>query len=265
MRKESGPWRNGGGSHTAFVTPNDQKRLNALFSHERALYNGLIDIFESRTRVFPQMIFDISATERKLFAEVAARGIKWKDVDPNPLSWPTSLHKVRQELTESKKGLKINGQMDLMLQELGKLNYSVLPNTKRMMVNTVMEFYQHQADIIKDPQHSELIEVAYRVPPANLTRMDEKLKRHCQVVRTDVQVKYDNQEDKTLITCPLTINPIVVPGINLNERGNWNVMVVRQESGRYVDYNTPWLVEFKQTNNQYLLKLIDIGSGRVPK
>lgn len=265
MKKEAGQWRKSGGNHTAYVDPSDQKRLNVLFAHERALYNGLIDIFESRTRVFPQMIFDISASERKMFAEVAAHGIKWKEVANKPETWPTSLSKVRQELSESKKGAKINGQFELMLEELSKLNYSVLPNTKRIMINTILEFYQHQADIIKDPQHSDLVEVAYRVPPTNLTRMDDRLKRHAQVVRSDVKIKYNNQEDTSEISCPLTIKPMVVHGANLNERGNWNLMVIRQESGRFVDYNTPWLVEFRNTNNQYLLKLMDIGSSRVPK
>ena len=258
-------FKRSGGSHTAQVELTDQKRLNTLFAHERALYNGLIDICESRTRTFPKMVFEITPAERKLFCEIAARGLKWRELSSDHANWPSSLSKVRQELAESRNQGKIDGQISLMLDELSKLNFSVLPNTKRLMINTVVEFYQHQAEIMKDPQHSDLVEVAYRVPPANLSRMDDRLKRHAQVVRSDIHLKYNNELEQTEIKTPLTLRPIVVQGVNLNDRGNWNLMVIRQESGRYVDYNTPWLVEFRQTNNQYLLKLIDIGSSRTPK
>jgi hypothetical protein len=136
----------------------------------------------------------------------------------------------------------------------------VLPEVKRIMVTTVMEFYHDQAEILKDPQRSDILEVAYRVPPMNLNRMDERVKRHAQIPRTEVQIKYDNVKDISEVTTPLNLKPIQVPGVNLNERRNWSTMVLRQESGKYVDYNTPWLVEFRQTNNKYLLKLVDIGS-----
>lgn len=260
--KNTRDYQRRGGSFTAEVDLQDQKRLNTLFAHERALYNGLIDIFESRTRVFPKTILGIGTNEKRLFQEVAAQGVNWRQVHNKPEEWSENFRKACGEALNKR---PLDGQINLMLQELSKLNFSVLPDTKRQMVATMIEFYQEQAEIIKDPQNSEIMEVAYRVPPTNLSRMDDRLKRHAQVPRNYVKFKWDHEKDVTEITTPLTINPVRVLGVNLNELNNWSTLILRQESGRYVDYNTPWLAEFRQSNGKYLLKVIDIGSNRGAK
>ena len=87
-----------GGSFTALVDLSDQKRLNTLFRHELGLYNGLIDIFESRTRTFPGLIFGITATERRLFQEVAAQAIDWNKIPEDLNQWPEGLTRLSKEL-----------------------------------------------------------------------------------------------------------------------------------------------------------------------
>lgn len=247
-----------GGSFTAEVSLSDQKRLNTLFAHERALYNAVIDIFESRTRSMPQTILKITPQIRKLFVEVAAQNVNWKQTGVDDSKWPESLRKSCKELISGGK-FTLDGQLNLMLQELSKSTFAVLPNTKRMMLNTMLDFYQEQAQIFAEPQKSDVMEVAYRVPPSNLSRMDDRLKRHAQVPRTDVQIKWSPESDVSEILTPLNLVPLKVQGVNLNNLREWNLMIIRQESGRYVDYNTPWLVEMRASNGKYLLKAIDIG------
>jgi hypothetical protein len=171
------------------------------------------------------------------------------------------LTRLSKELRSTNPNYRLHPQLNLMLQELSKLKgLAVLPDVKRTMIGTVMEFYHDQAEILKDPQRSDILEVAYRVPPSNLPRLDDRVKRHAQIPRTEVHIRYDNVNDISEVKTPLNLKPIQVPGVNLNERRNWSTMVLRQEAGRWVDYNTPWVVEFRQTNNKYMLKLIDIGS-----
>lgn len=247
-----------GGSFTAEVSLSDQKRLNTLFAHERALYNAVIDVFESRTRSMPQTILKINPHVRKLFVEVSAQNVNWKSVGSHVHKWPESLRKKCADVISGEQ-MNLDGQLNLMLQELSKSTFAVLPNTKRMMLNTMLDFYQEQAQIFAEPQKSDVMEVSYRVPPSNLSRMDDRLKRHAQVPRTDVQIKWSPDTDVSEITTPLTLSPIRVHGVNLNNLREWNLMIIRQESGRYVDYNTPWLVEMRSSGGKYLLKAIDIG------
>lgn len=248
-----------GGSFTAEVSLSDQKRLNTLFAHERALYNAVIDIFESRTRSMPQTVLNMTPAIRKLFVEVAAQNVAWKQMGSDITKWPESLRKSCADLIGSG-NLNLDGQVNLMLQELSKSTFAVLPNTKRMMLNTMLDFYQEQAQIFAEPQKSDVMEVAYRVPPSNLTRMDDRLKRHAQVPRTDVQIKWSPEQETSEILTPLNLEPMRVHGVNLNNLRDWNLMLIRQESGRHVDYHTPWVVEMRQSQGKYLLKAIDIGT-----
>jgi hypothetical protein len=250
-----------GGSFTAEVSLSDQKRLNTLFAHEREMYNSIIDVFESRTRSMPQTILNINAQVRKLMVEVSALGMDWKKLGHTPDAWPPQLKKSCELMLKQGK-LQLDGQHNLMMQELSRRNWSVLPNTKRMMLNTMIDFYQEQAQIFAEPQRSDVMEVSYRVPPSNLSRMDDRLKRHAQVPRTDVQIKWVPEQEVSYVETPLNLEPLRVPGVNLNNLRDWNIMLLRQESGKWVDYQTPWLVEMRQSNGKYLLKAIDIGSRR---
>lgn len=235
----------------------DQKRLNTLFAHERAQYNQIIDCFESRTRSMPDVILQMTPGIKQLFREVLASGVPWTQLQNN---WPDQLRKSCGEL----KDINLHAQHGLMLQELTKRSWSVLPQTKRRMLWSMMDFYQDQARIFAEPQHSDLMEVSYKVPPTNITRMDERLKRHAQVSKSDVRIVHVPDTHMSEIHTSLTHKPLLVHDVNLNHLKDWDLMLVRQEGGRYVDYQTPWLVEFKSTQGKYLLKAIDIGGRNSP-
>jgi hypothetical protein len=235
----------------------DQNRLNTLFAHERAQYNQVIDCLESRTRSMPDVILQMTPGIKQLFREVLASGQPWTKLQRD---WPLLLKKVCGDL----KDFKLHAQHDLMLQEITRRNWSVLPQTKRRMMWSMLDFYQDQARIFAEPQHSDVLEVSYKVPPSNLNRMDERLKRHAQVARSDVRIVYVPDLHMSEIHTSLTHKPLCVHEVNLNHLKDWDLMLVRQEGGRYVDYQTPWFVEFKSTQGKYLLKAIDIGGRNSP-
>lgn len=248
-------------SHTAVIDENDQKRLNQFFRHELALYNTLIEAFESRTRAFPSQISSITDREIDLFATLAEFNLQIKD-----LADPSGLHKkvadTRQALCDKNGVLQIAGHWQFLINSVLKEKLAVLPATKRLMIETICKFYREQADILKDPQNSYITEISYRAAPSNLAKLDTSGKRHAQILRKDTKIRYINEQDISEIIIPLCLKPIFVPNVNLNERQGWNMMIVRQEPGRYVDHATPWLVEFRNTNNQYLIKLSDFGSRK---
>ena len=242
-------------SHIAEIDSDDQRRLNQFFRHELALYNTLIDCFESRTRAFPLKVSQISDKEIAAFAALAERGLQLKDLDQLKES-----QTLGKDVLPSRAAITPFFQM--IIETVLKEKLAVLPGTKKIMIESMCRFYRDQADILKDPTSSTVVEVTYKATANNLLRQDSSGKRHAQVHRKDCVIKYIPESDTTEIVTPLCRKPIRIYGINLNERNGWNLMVVRQEPGRSVDHHTPWLVEFKNTNNQYLLKLTDFGSRK---
>lgn len=248
-------------SHTAVIDENDQKRLNQFFRHELALYNTLIETFESRTRAFPSQISSITERDIDLFATLAESNKQISDLT-GEAELPKRLAALRDGLKNNNGQVVIASHWQFMINSVLKERLAVLPATKRLLIETMCRFYREQADILKDPQNSNVAEISYRAATSNLVKLDISGKRHAQIAKSDIKIKYNNELDQTEIVVPLCLKPVVIPGINLNERQGWNMMILRQEPGRYVDKHTPWLVEFRNTHNSYLLKLSDFGSRK---
>jgi hypothetical protein len=224
-------------SYTVWVEPQDQLRLKQFAQHELAFYNTVIEAMESRTRAFSKQVAEATDAQIQIMCE----------------SFRT-------------KQLPVTGQlpdwMQFVTQQIHKPKLAVLPECKHMMTRSLMQFFREQATILKDPIDNAKLELSYRVPPQNLSKLDSQTKRHVQVPRSCVRVQWDHETETSLIHTPLTVNALRIPGVNLNENEGWHIMVLRQEPGRHVSPDTPWMVEFKQTQNSYLIKLTDIGSSR---
>lgn len=250
-------------SFTVFVKEHDQKRLKQFGLHELALYNQIVECMESRTRAFPRQVSELTNMQMDLFCELARVGAVWEQAAQHDMWQKPSWQLMKKDFYLNDRCVWPDWLQHVAKQVLN-LKVVCIPDTKSMMLRTLLEFYREQAQILREPLHSEKEEVAYRVPPQNISKQDAHTKRHVQIPRSTVKIKYENDTDQTLIYTPLTIDPISIPGINLNEREGWHMLVIRQEPGRYVTTDTPWLAEFRQTQNQYLIKLVDVGSNKRP-
>ena len=249
-------------SHVIVVDPQDQKRLQAFFIHELALYNTIVECFESRTRAFPKQVAHMSDMEIQLLASLCEHGLQLKDLDNTEITIPERIKQLLPALKDNKGKFVLADHMKWIFDTILKQKFAVVPQTKRQMIVDLLQFFRDQADILKDPQNSEIMEVAYRVPPSNISKQDIHSKRHLQVPRASIKIKYNHEQDLTEISTPLTHKPILVLGVNLNEFNGWTTMVIRQEPGRWVNHDTPWVAEFRNTQNKYLIKLNDLGSKR---
>ena len=248
-------------SHIVIVDADDQRRLKLFFLHELALYNTLIESFESRTRAFPTQISNLTDKDIELFCLLAENNLQLEDLNKEE-GLPPRLMEFR--VSGADKKIQINGSKDwhFLISNVLRQKLAILPVTKRMMIDSMCRFYRDQADILKDPQTSTITDVSYRATANNLAKLDATSKRHAQISRKDVIVRFDNEQDSSLVTIPLCRKPVVVPGVNLNERQGWNLMILRQEPGHTVNNDTPWIAEFKDSKNQYLLKLTDRGNKK---
>lgn len=260
MRNFSGNRRNQDHSHVCVIDREDQKRLQAFFMHELALYNTLIEAFESRTRAFPKQISAITDSQIQLLATLCEHGLQLKDLANPDMKLPERIKNLLPSLQDAQGRLDLPSHLTYVFDTILKQKFAVIPQTRRQMITDLLQFFREQADILKDPQKSEIMEVAYRVPPSNISKQDIQTKRHLQIPRQAVTIKYNHEQDLSEITTPVTNKPIQVLGTNLNEFNRWTTMVLRQEPGRYVSHDTPWIAEFKDTNNKYLIKLTDIGN-----
>lgn len=257
------PRRSHNQSFTVFVSESDQKRLKQFALHELAFYNTIVECMESRTRAFPKQVAELTPTQIEILCEFVKSGTTWAQVMQDATWQKPHMQLWRKDFAQGDK-LLWPSWLQHVAQTICNVNMVLIPETKAIMTRTLLEFYRDQAQILKEPLHSEKEDISYRVPPQNISKQDAHTKRHVQIPRTSVKIKYDSDADQTLIQTPLTHEPIQIPGINLNEREGWHMLVIRQEPGRYVTPDTPWLAEFKHTHNQYLIRLLDVGSNRKP-
>ena len=251
----------GSRSISIVVTPNDQQRLQSFFRQELGFYNTLVGIFESRVRAFPQTVLNITNDQAQLFCDLAKYNLNIRQLIKNPSEWPAELknsfNTVFDRLTQKP---ILNETTLMMFEAVGRDRWVLIPETKRAMARAALDFFKDQADILSSPQHSELVEISYRAPPSNISTLEFTNKRHVQIPRSEIKYKYNNTEDQTEILTPYTTKPIIIPSFNLNEYNHWTTAIIKQESGKWVTHETPWVIDLKNTNNRYLLKYLDSGA-----
>ena len=230
----TGKYRNQ--TYTVHVQESDQRRIQHFSMHELAFYNTIVENLESRTRAFPEQVAALTSEQIDKLCACVKQNVSKPDNLP---AW-----------------------LDHVFTQILKPKLAVIPETKSLMVKSLFEFFRDQATILKDPVMNPKLEIAYKTTPQNLSKQDKTTKRHVQIPRSQVQIKYDHTTESTLIRTPVTVHELEIPGVNLNERDGWHMMVIRQEPGRWCTVDTPWMVEFRHTNNQYLIKLTDAGAAR---
>ena len=226
---------------TVWISESDQTRIKQFALHELAFYNTIIENLESRTRAFPKQLADLTPMQIQAVCE----SIKHNKI--------TDAHVMPDWL-------------QFVITQILKVKVVLIPETKVIMARTLFEFFRDQAQILREPIHNDKLEISYRVTAQNLSKLDAQQKRHVQIPRSQVKIKWDSDKDVSFIQTPLNSEPIQIPGINLNERDGWHMMVLRQEPGRWVTTDTPWMAEFRHTQNSYLIRLTDSGSNkRIPR
>lgn len=228
-------------SYTVWISESDQTRIRQFALHELAFYNTIIENLESRTRAFPKQLAELTNTQIEAVCDSVKQGALTESVKS-----PEWLHFVAGQIL--------------------KPRVVMIPETKALMTRTLFEFFRDQAQIFKEPINNDKLELSYRVSAQNLSKLDAQQKRHVQIPRSQVKIQWDTTRDCSLISTPFNAEPIQIPGTNLNEREGWHMLVLRQEPGRWVTPDTPWMAEFRHTQNQYLIRLTDAGSNkRIPR
>jgi len=260
MRSHSaGSYQSRDHNHNLIIDAQDQKRLNAFARHELALFNTVIEAFEARTRSFPAQVHAITDAQIQLLCALSSHHLTVRSVLQENAQLPEKFKHLQPVLKDSK-NQELAAHLQHVFDSILKNKFAVLPQTKTQMITALCEFFRDQAKILKEPLHSDTMEVAYKVPPSNMSKMDTTSKRHVQIPKSVVTIKYDADTEISEIHTPLTVKPMIVENYNLHDFHSWTTLIVRQEPGAYVLPDSPWMAEFRNTHNKYLIRLNDLGS-----
>ena len=154
---------------------------------------------------------------------------------------PPQLEELQDQYTFlSEDGLKI---MDSALTKT-----HISPRTKRNMGVQLFKFYAEQCRSFSP--NGQLIHPLVSLPEHTI-----HTKRHVQLHRKAVAVKYNEEFNASLITTPYSKQPIVAKG-NIKKK-SWSVLVFHQTPFKDVNITTPWHVSLGDTKDDYMLEFID--------
>ena len=237
------------------IEASDKVRLERFFKEETGYYNHLVEGFSSRVRSFPEYIMEFDDTWQKIFGYVAETKIDLKqyiakkDVELSQFLIPYKKQLIGH-ITDEK----------LAVCELAKSPGLLLPVVRRNMALETIRFYKEQAERILTPGSNANSPDGnlYKVAPEMLEVVDTSRKRHLQIPKAGIQLKWNEANESTELYTSYTAKPIVVPKINLIESHAWNHILVHQEPGRAPAPETPWVIDIRKISNNYMLKYLDV-------
>lgn len=242
-------------SYTVNVDFSDRSMIKNYMTQELNLYNALVDTFSPCCISFAESFMQMEEQHFMMFAELTANQVDINALDVNNL--PKFLQPyekiLKEELTDKIK----------IIFEVARTNSAISKNVRRNMAYEVIKYYQKQAKSYLTKIVSEREDAnSYKVPPEPLSKADILQKRHLQVPRSEVIVEWNDEAGKTLIKIPYAKHPLEIPTVNVLERGEWNILILHQQTGVIPLSNTPWVCDFKTTLAKYILKYLDIGDSR---
>lgn len=267
-RNESGRYHGGTGRndriHTEVqIEPSDKVRLEFFTKQETAMYNGLVEAFSPRTRAFPETLLNLTDAEEKLYGAIATLG---RPITPllrssSREALPESLKEFENLIfgKEGKTGPMTFAKASIV--DMGSIPAKLLPEVRRNMAVEFLEHYRAQAKKITTPATGS-DDSLYKEPPEFLVEMTSQQKRHLQIPRKSLQMKWDDEKRETLVVFPYIASPMIVKDMNLIEQAGWNYMVLHQDHVKNLNPMTPWVIDLRRVNSKYLLKTVD-SSGNM--
>ncbi len=234
----------------------DENRLKIFQFNELQYYNNLINILQNRARIYSNSLTSLTQEQIKLFAALAFSGESLielkKGKEPSPR---TAQFKELWTVPNSKSYIK--SDLEMVFEAAGK-NIVLDPNAKEAMASELLQFFIDQAHAFASAISSEKFNMAFKFAPQTLNPMELTQKRHNQLPKKSLSWIWDSQNECTVVKTPYTIDPLKIYGVNLNEDVEWDLLLIHQQPGVLVNWNTPWLAEFQRSSSKYLIKYLDM-------
>lgn len=222
----------------------DKSKQNAVkyyIQHELDFYNKINNVFSTYFKKSPKS-FNQLFKKLKLVGDVVEHKISVKEEIKNP-----------DKLADVKDDLTFLSPETLDLLEDLRLDTPISPRMKRNMAVEMFKYYASQAGVINN-------DGSLKYPARLLESQDIVKKRHIQLHRKTLIVEYDKDNEQTLIRIPYLKDRLVLDGNFKNMK--WNILVVRQKPNVPVTQETSWCLDFKNAEQDYMLKFLDNPNPR---
>lgn len=241
----------------------DYKRLRKFIEAETGLYNAINNILGPKLRAFPHELVDFDERFENLFVDLAYTGFNLRSVfykNKDTAELPPELESHRNFIYgKNDAGNRlVNESFVIMTEEFAK-GYFVHPLVRKRMATEMLRFYVRQAKNIMQTFRTREGEIELRDSGEILEPMDIIRKRHLQIPREILDIKWNSDSEETTIINPFC-SPIKFRHENINADKRWNLIILHQEPGKMALDFTPWVMEIKHSKAQYLVKYVDVRS-----
>ena len=234
----------------------DENRLKVFQINELKYYNTLVALLQNKARVYPSSLTSLTQDQIKFFAALAFSGDSLlalkKGAKPHPRVAP---FKDLWTVDVSKSYIK--SDMEMLFDAAGT-KIALDPNAKEAMALELLEFFIEQAHAFSSAVYSDRIDMAFKIAPQMLNTVDLNQKRHNQLPKKSLSWVWDSKNECSLVKTPYTVEPLKIQGINLNEELEWDLLLIHQQPGVIVQWDTPWLAEFQKSSMRYQIKYLDM-------
>jgi len=249
---------------TVLLTPHQKILLNKYIVNENRFYNTLVDILQPKLKNTPEFFSELTEEQIKLFSILAYYGFDVRTIigkKSTDVDLPERLIPFKNVLFGIY-GDKERGLSDKLVIFYEKLSTKVpvWPNTRENMASEMIDFCVKQSKILRSGKifNSSNTDNAYKFNSEVLENMTLMQKRHLQLLRKDVDIKWFEEKEATLIKIPYLKLPIVIKGINiLDQYKHWNFLIIHQDRNEIILNKAEWEIDFKTTFNKYLIKYVE--------
>lgn len=246
------------------VQPSDKQRLVKFMNEELSFYNSLVDSFNSRLRCQPETIGLLLGDWEKIFATCAEISFNVAKLRNSNIKaeLPAKLEEFRNLLLgRDEKNQRFLTEKYIVLLECCAAPGVIHPLARRNMALEVLRFYKDQAKLaLQETKISGFDGTSYKNSFVNLEKLDDTRKRHLQVPKEALRYKYDSVNKILRIWTPYNSVPFEIPNFGNVDEKPWNLLLIHQQPGKVANHNTPWMLEFKNVPNQYMLKLVEVSN-----
>jgi hypothetical protein len=244
----------------------DQQRLVRLMQHELGLYNVLNETLRAKLRSDPALLARMPERQAKAFVTAVGASLQLREVRSRGLTTavlPAALEPFRTLLFNAGEDAMERPRFESLmgLFEAAGQPGRIHPEIRRAMAEQILAYYQTQAlTAAEELPASVRQEQVYRNPITLLESFDLSRKRHVQLHRRHLTLRYDEAADRTLIKTPYTVGEIAVQG-DIARRIAFSHAIFHQKPGRMPVHSTPWSIDFRKAETPYLLSYVE--SSRV--
>ena len=240
------------------VNPSDKLRLENFCNQELTYFNNLISIFNIRVRNSTQQLIDLNKDFVSLFGSVAEYKTPVTPFLQKNQILPDNLLPFENIIYgKDKSGNRILTEQKASLIDIGSSWGVILPVVRKNMALELLQYYQEQAVKFLTPGSLGSEGPTYKVAPELLDTVTSTQKRHLQIPKECIKLKWDSVTESTILNTQYTENSIILPNKNLLENFGWTHLIIHQEAGRFVNPMTPWVIDIKKLNCNYFIKFLD--------